>query len=259
MRNLNGFLLVARHAFGRLLMDKRTLGLLLLAAFPGFFAFMQVTFDSHVTVGEFTMAMLYIVLQTILPLAALVVGVAVMGDEIEGRTVTYLFTRPLARPVLYLGRLAGSSAAGGLLVALAVVVAARIFARQVALSDAETVATVGIAVGGFAVYTAFFAALRLLFRRALYIGFVLAVIFEGWVSKLPVSGFAKCSLWHHLALLQVRVLDADVATLPVPSSIGPAETAGGSLQALAWVLVVCLAGGAWLVRSREIRIPAAVA
>ncbi|MHC4162981.1 MAG: hypothetical protein ACYSUM_12695, partial [Planctomycetota bacterium] len=97
MRMLRGYLLVSSNAFGRLLTEKRTLALLLLVALPVVFAFLQVTFERSVDLDTYVLTTLFVVLQLVVPLCALVVGVAVMGDEIESRCVTYLFTRPLPR------------------------------------------------------------------------------------------------------------------------------------------------------------------
>jgi hypothetical protein len=266
---LRGYLLVSSNAFGRLLTEKRTLALLLLVALPVVFAFLQVTFERSVDLDTFlpatawptryVLTTLFVVLQLVVPLCALVVGVAVMGDEIESRCVTYLFTRPLPRWVAYLGRLAGHAAAGGLLITVSVLLVAYLLGRKVELSGREVAASLGIALAGFLVYTTLFAALRLLLRRALFVGFILAVIFEGWVSKLPDSRFASLSVWHHLAVLHARLFGDRWVGQAIPESIGLNETAAHSLWALAIVFVASLLIGITLVQLREIRIPAAVA
>ncbi|MHC5044364.1 MAG: hypothetical protein ACYTGI_18540 [Planctomycetota bacterium] len=259
MNLLRGYLLVFGNAFGRLLTEKRTLALLLLAALPVVFAFLQVTFERDVELDTYILTMLFVVLQLVVPLCALVVGVAVMGDEIESRCVTYLFTRPLPRVVTYLGRLAGHAAAGGLLIAVSVAVVAWLIGREAELSVREAATSLGITLLGFLVYTALFAALRLVLRRALFVGFILAVIFEGWVSKLPVSGFANISVWHHVAVLHARLFGDRWVGEVLPQSIGLDETAAHSLWALAIILAVSLVVGITLIQRREIRIPAAVA
>lgn len=259
MSLLRTWSLVFGNAFVRLLTEKRTLALLLLAALPVVFAFLQVTFERDVELDTYILTMLFVILQMVVPLCALVVGVAVMGDEIESRCVTYLFTRPVARAVIYLGRLAGHAAAGALLLAVSILVVAWLIGREAGLSVREAAASLGIALLGFLVYTALFAALRLVLRRALFVGFILAVIFEGWVSKLPVSGFANISVWHHVAVLHARLFGDRWLGEVLPKSIGLDETAAHSLWALAIILAVSLVVGVFLIQRREIRIPAAVA
>ncbi len=259
MSVLRAWLLVFGNAFGRLLTEKRTLALLLLVALPVVFAFLQVTFERDVELDTYILTMLFVILQMVVPLCALVVGVAVMGDEIESRCVTYLFTRPVPRVVIYLGRLAGHAAAGIVLLTVSILVVAWLIGREAGLSGREAAASLGIALFGFLVYTALFAALRLVLRRALFVGFILAVIFEGWVSKLPVSGFANISVWHHVAVLHARLFGDRWVGDVMPQSIGLDETAAHSLWALAIILAVSLAVGVFLIQRREIRIPAAVA
>jgi ABC-type transport system involved in multi-copper enzyme maturation permease subunit len=259
MRMLHGYLVVSSNAFCRLLTEKRTLALLLLAALPVVFAFLQVTFERDVDLDTYLLTTLFVVLQLVVPLCALVTGVAVMGDEVESRCVTYLFTRPLPRVVIYLGRLAGHAAAGGLLIAVSVLLVAYLLAGEAELSGREIAASLGISLAGFLVYTTLFAALRLLLRRALFIGFILVVIFEGWVSKLPVSGFANLSVWHHLGVLHARLFGDRWGGEAALRSIGPQETAAHSLWVLAIIFVVSLIVGITLVQRREIRVPAAVA
>ena len=56
------------------------------------------------------------VLQVVAPLVGLVLGSIVISEEVEARTITYIFTRPVHRSALFLGRwLAVGLVAGGLL------------------------------------------------------------------------------------------------------------------------------------------------
>jgi len=258
MRLASGFLLVARTAFLRLALHVRAIALVLLAAIPVLFSQMA-AHVGRLQPSQLTMVVLYVVFQTALPIAALVGGVAVLGDEIEGRTLTYLYSRPLPRPLFYLGRMAGHFAACALLLSVSLLLTLQPFVGPVGLTAGEVAGTVAILLLGLATYTGLFALLRLFFKRALFIGFIGAVIFEGWVSKMPVSGFAKVSVWHHLALLELDLLRRDGRPLPWPSSIGPTEVAADSVRTLMIVLLLGVIAGCWLVRSREVRLPAAVA
>ena len=56
------------------------------------------------------------VLQVVAPLVGLVLGSIVISEEVEARTITYIFTRPVHRSALFLGRwLAVGLVAGGIL------------------------------------------------------------------------------------------------------------------------------------------------
>ena len=254
MRN---FLRLSLHAGGRAFVGKRGLVLGLLSALPIALAWIQVENDPRVNETEFVGVML-LVFQFVVPLAGLFFGVAVLGDEIEGRTLTYLFTRPHPRPLVFLARYFGLATAFGLLLLGTVAVTSYIYASKVPITARQVAGTAGIAVLGFLVYAAFFAALRLFVQRALFVGFILGFIFEGGVSKLPHSGISRCTVWHHLALLEVRLFEGKVSASgdlrEVLLGIAPDETVAGSLAVLGAILVLSLAAGAWRVRSQETRL-----
>jgi ABC-type transport system involved in multi-copper enzyme maturation permease subunit len=259
MNALSGFLLVFRHSFLRLLRGKRLFVLLLLAAIP---AIISALISSHAkTVGmeDYLSTVLILVLQATVPFGALSLGIAVLGDEIDGRTITFLYTRPLPRPVFFLGRLFGFVGAFGVLLALSVFLTAFFFREHVELSGREVGGTVAIAVGGLLVYAAFFAMLRAYFKKALYIGFLLTFAFEITISKMPVAGISKISIWHQLALLVARLHGDRARGHDLLGTVKPEETAGDALLILACVLVASLVLGCWAVKAREVRVPAAVA
>ena len=45
-------------------------------------------------------------IRNVLPLAALFFATSLVADEVEGRTLTYLITRPLTRPSIFVGKFA---------------------------------------------------------------------------------------------------------------------------------------------------------
>ncbi|MGH7163785.1 MAG: ABC transporter permease [Planctomycetota bacterium] len=254
-----GILLVARQAFTQALRGPRAWILCSVAALPVGMALLIANVARSVDVRGFVGFVMGFVLQIVVPFIGLLLGAAVLGDEIEGRTITYLFTRPLPRPVFFLGRLLGFFAAFGAVVGLAVGAVAATYRSHVDLSAQEVAGVSGIAVAGFLAYLAFFAALRTLFRRALFVGFLLVFIFEVTVSKIPGAGIARLSVWHHMIVLLGHLLDRHGIRGRVLVGVAPEETPGGSLVVLAAVLGVSLALGAWNVHRREVQVPAAAA
>jgi hypothetical protein len=251
------FLLLWRHAAARALLGRRGIGLLLLAVLPAGLAWLLVTYDARVSTNSFVATMLILAFQFVLPFAGIFLGVAVMGDEIEGRTITYLFTRPMSRPLVFLARYLGHGAAFSAFLFATLALTALVFRTRVALPVREAAASAGLGVLGFLVYAAFFAALRTVVRRALFVGFILAFILEGFVSKLPRSGISGCSVWHHLALLQMRLFPASVGSGEIgdlTAGIGPEETVASSLWVLGSILVASLVAGALNVQARETRL-----
>ncbi|MCK6461964.1 MAG: ABC transporter permease [Planctomycetes bacterium] len=252
-----GFLLLWGHATSRALLGRRGLLLILLAALPVVLAWIQVEHDPRLSPTKFVAVTLMFVFQFVVPLAGLFLGVAVLGDEIEGRTLTYLFTRPHGRGLVFLARYLGAVTAFAPLLAATVTVMAYLFGNHVEVTARDAVATAGIAVTGFLVYAAIFATLRLFLPRALFAGFILGFILEGGISKLPETGISRWSVWHHLALLETRLFEGRLAATPLRKllqGIAPDETAGGSIAVLAALLVVSLAIGLWRVRRQETRL-----
>jgi ABC-type transport system involved in multi-copper enzyme maturation permease subunit len=257
MTSLRASLLLARHAFAATLRGRRLLALLFLAAMPVAVSFLIVGFDPHVQAGDFVEVMLHVVVQAVTPLLALVAGVAVLGDEIEGRTVTYLFTRPVPRPLVFAARFTGCTSGFAIVLGAAAAACGAAFAGHIGLGTLRLLLASAVPVIGFFAWAAVFAALRAFLRRALFVGFFVAVIFEGMVGNLPASPLSNLSVSHHLAVLLVRVLDG--FPFHPPQGLGPDESAFASAQALLGVFVVALLAGAWKVHAREIRIPPAVA
>jgi ABC-type transport system involved in multi-copper enzyme maturation permease subunit len=248
-------LLLAGHAASRALLGRRGLALVLLALLPAGVAWLRVAHDSPVGVAEYPTVMLMLVYQFVAPFAALFLGVAVLGDEIEGRTVTYLFSRPVPRPLVYVARYAGQVATFSVLLAAALALMALVFRTRVPIDSGDAALSACVAVLGFAVYAAFFAALRVFLRRALFVGFLLAFILEGFISKLPRSGVSSWSVWHHMAVLETGIFGRGFDTSgALTRGVGDDETVVRSLVILGAVLLASLAAGAWAVRARETRL-----
>jgi hypothetical protein len=266
--NLGSILLLARVAAWRSLSGKRGVSLVLLAFVPALILhLLGIPWESAIAEGrprelvlfEAVMGLLVVLFSFVLPFAALFLGVSVLGDEIEGRTITYLYTRPVARQAAYLARLFGSLAGFAVPLAVSTWFAMRPMVAQFDLGPREVRGTIACVTIGLFVYGAIFAVLRALFKHALFVGFILAFLVEGVLSKLPVTSVSSCSVWHHLAVVQVRIFDVGPAFFEDFKALDPAETATRSLWILGSVFTVSCVLGALLVRYREVRLPAAVA
>ncbi len=260
MSHLRSFALVARHAFAQTLRGKRLLLLVLLVGLPVLISMMIAGAKQKSALFDVQMWALVVLLRGVVPLAALFLGVAVVGDEIEGRTITFLFTRPVPRWLLYLARYSGAALAFLLLLGLSVAASGMVFARHLPVDARAMVGTGAVAAAGFLVYGAFFAMLRLFLQRALLVGFLIGFIVETVILSMPPGGFGTISIGHHLALLQVDVFPGAVAIgEEIIESLGPDETVAGSIRALCWILGGSLLVGAVRITRSEIRIPSSVA
>lgn len=206
--------------------------------------------------SELTIGILWnILVQIITPLVALTYGSAVLAEEIEDRTITYLFTRPLERAAILLGRwLAALVPLLGALALSAVSVLAIL--GHVGLREGvsepegfERDLVLTILLGG-AVYSAIFAAAGALFRRPVLLGLGYTFVYELLLGSLPGSN-QKATVQYYLR----SFLLGDDETLQEAFSnnlalIELAEPAA-ALRMLGYILVGALLIGAWRLSKRE--------
>jgi ABC-type transport system involved in multi-copper enzyme maturation permease subunit len=89
----------------RSLTSRRTMLSLALALLPGAIAWTLAHFAHRVSAGDIATHLGWLlILQVLLPILALIGGTAVVTEEVEDRTITFLFSRPIVRASLLLGR-----------------------------------------------------------------------------------------------------------------------------------------------------------
>ena len=90
----------------RVLLTKRIALVLLGCLVPPTIAWAVLTIPDRpgAPIEAFLFPSWYLVMQLMVPLAAVIAGSAVISEEVEDRTITYLLTRPIPRPAVLLGR-----------------------------------------------------------------------------------------------------------------------------------------------------------
>ena len=261
MNNLSGLLLVWRNTLRTALRGKRLLVLLALAVLPLLIAWVVSANAKNVSHGEFMLVFMMVVCQVTLPFGSLFLGVAALGDEIDGRTITFLFTRPLPRTVFYFGRLLGFATAFGLLVAASTLFMSLILGSRLEISGTQMAGVIGIALAGMVAYMAFFAALRTLTKKAILVGFVVTFILEFMLSKAPPGNGAQLTVWHHLSRLTANVFRGQArfeGPLENLRDVPDLYDLSSSVYVLANIIVVSMFVGWYVVKTREIRVSATV-
>ncbi len=117
----------------------------------------------------------------ILPLVALILATSVLGSEIDDGSVIQLLSKPLPRSDIILSKLVAAIAVTVAFTAVPVFLAGLIATGQVGGL------TLGFTVGslvGAVVYCALFVALSLLTRRAVAVGLVYVLLWEGLLADL---------------------------------------------------------------------------
>ncbi len=176
----------------RLIVSKRALVCLLLALGPVVAAAIlrYVTAANGQTLPAFELGWVLLVQGTV-PLLALILGAAVVAEEIEDRTLTYLFTRPVPRAAVLLGRwLATAVLTEGLILLSAATTFAILKGGtgddpRWALPPGMDAAMIRTSLLGGLVYSALFSAGGALVKHPMIAGIGYTFVIEGFVANLP--------------------------------------------------------------------------
>jgi ABC-2 type transport system permease protein len=163
---------------------RRTLLVVLLGALPILVTLLVRVSGRNSGLDGVTLAILdRLVISTLVPIVGLVFGTAALGAELDDGTAIYLLTKPIPRWRIVTAKV---GVAAGLAV-LATAPAAFAAAAILAGSGQALVAAVGYAVGAAvaaSLYAAVFLALSLITGRALAIGLIYVLVWEGLLSGL---------------------------------------------------------------------------
>ncbi|MBA2664083.1 MAG: ABC transporter permease [Bradymonadaceae bacterium] len=173
----------------RLVFARKTIVLLVVQLLPAIAALVYVLFKDIDGLTMFRSTVEMVTLPFLLPLAALFYGGPTIVDEMEGRTLTYLTLRPVAKPVLFLGKFFA-----GTLTALVVVLVplALLFLACLGKSSdlSASLSSFGFimlaAAMGVITYSAIFALLGVVFATSLLSGIIYFVVVEMVFSLLPL-------------------------------------------------------------------------
>lgn len=136
-----------------------------------------------------------LIVTAVLPLTALLLGVSVLGDELEDSTAVYILAKPLPRWQILLPKLTVAALLTSGLVLLSVV-----GAGLIALYGRGGGLLAGFAVGtvcGALAYSALFVLLSLVTSRALIAGMVYVFIWETTITAL-FEGTRYLSIRHYV-------------------------------------------------------------
>ncbi|MBL8862821.1 MAG: ABC transporter permease [Planctomycetes bacterium] len=254
IRLLQASALHAAMHLPRLLRSRRTLIVLLLALAPALVAWLAGRLNSSNAPGEIAIAVGWIfVLQLVVPLVGLVSGSAAIADEVEDRTLTYLFTRPMPRASLLLGRWAASAllltAMLGLGVGLFLQAAALARGAGQPLEWGIGAPLLCATLAGGLVYSALAAALGCFVKNPIVVGLAYAFAVEGFLANLPGKNQVLTVQFHLRSLLAQH---ASPAWAQFEGFTGAGLLEGTTSAAVLGCLTLgALLAGAWRLSRRE--------
>lgn len=186
------------------------------------------------------------------PVLGVLYGTSLIADEVEDKTITYLFTRPVPRGAVVIGKYLAYLACTTLIVLPAVMMVyfALVPVTQVSASFGLLLTDLGILALGLAVYGALFAWVGASLKRPLLIGLVfafgwepLALLVPGYLRQFTVAYYLQALVPHAMpANASASLLGAVFRATPSPVS---------SVCWLMAIMVGCLALAARAVERRE--------
>jgi len=189
-------------------------------------------------------------IRNVLPLAALFYATSLVADEVEGKTLTYLLTRPLTRAAIFAGKFAAYVATTFTLALPAAVLTFFILmtaptAPPLAAALADLPRDLGVMLLTLVAYGALFGLLGVLLKRPVIPGLV---FLYGWELLANVPGYLPrftLTAWLR-SLVPYRPAEDGLAGLF--QQVLPADQALAVLVCVSFALV---AAAAWIFSSRE--------
>jgi ABC-type transport system involved in multi-copper enzyme maturation permease subunit len=165
--------------------------------------------------GIFGVMMWMLFLRFIVPVLGVFYGTALMADEVEDKTITYLFTRPIPRGAVLVGKFLAYLACTLLVVLPSVMIVYFLLVpfSQLPATFGSLLVDLGLLALGLAVYGGVFAFVGAFFKRPLVIGLVFAFGWEQFVLALPGS-LKQLTIAYYLQALVPHTMPSDgVASL----------------------------------------------
>jgi len=187
------------------------------------------------------------------PVLGVFYGTSLMADEVEDKTITYLFTRPVRRGAVLFGKYLAYLACTIFVVLPSVMLVYLLVVPMrgsLGASFIDLVKDLSLLALGLAVYGALFAFVGAKFKRPLLVGLVFifgweqaALAFPGYLKKFTIA--------YYLQGLVPHAMPSDSVLTLIQGVFRESPSLGGSLFGLGAMLVVFIALAAWVVERRE--------
>ena len=196
-------------------------------------------------------------LRLAVPLLGMFYGTALIADEVEDKTITYLFTRPVSRGAVLVGKYLAYLGCTGLVVLPSVMLVfflvVPLLGGSIGAGFPSLLKDLGLLAVGLAVYGAVFALVGAWFKRPLLTGLVfiflwepIVVVVPGYMKRFTVSYYLQGLVPH--AMPQDGVVTSILAIL---QAFDVMPSAAASLMGLVVILLGGLSLAIWLVERRE--------
>jgi ABC-2 type transport system permease protein len=256
-----GFFYSALRVFdlslGQMLWSRRTIFMVLVVGVPVFMAVVVRLIEAFsgraMNVNNITMdgpaifgLMIWIFfLRFSVPVLSIFYGTALIADEVEDKTITFLFTRPIPRGAVLVGKYLAFLMSTLIVVLPSVIIVWLLIVPirgSLGASFIDLVKDLLILTAGFAVYGALFAWVGAKFKRPLMIALFFVFAWENAAMLFP-GYMRRFTIAHYLQGLVPHAMPSDSAVSLLQSVFHEVPTLGTAVFWLAaiWVLFLYLA------------------
>ena len=155
--------------------------------------------------GVFGVMIWMLFLRFVVPVLGVFYGTALMADEVEDKTITYLFTRPIPRGAVLVGKYLAYLACTLLVVLPSVMLVYFLLIRLPEIPETfpQLLTDLGLLGLGLAVYGAVFAFVGAFFKRPLVIGLAfafgweqIAMVMPGYMRRFTIAYYIQSLVPH---------------------------------------------------------------
>jgi ABC-2 type transport system permease protein len=201
----------------------------------------------------FGMMMWLLYIRFIVPVLGVFYGTSLIADEVDDKTLTYLFTRPIPRAAVLFGKYFAYLACTVLLVLPSVVLIYLLLAPiggTIGEAFPTLVADLGVLAIGLTAYGAVFAFVGARLKRPVVVGLVFAFGWEPAVLLFP--GYLKhLTVAYYVQALVPHAMPKDSVVSLMMQALADAPSVPASVVALAVISVVALWSAGRTVEKRE--------
>lgn len=203
--------------------------------------------------GVFGIMVWMLYLRFAIPILGVFYGTALMADEVEDKTITYLFSRPISREAVLFGKYLAYLGCTILVVLPSIMLVWLLvipMGGSFGANFIDLVKDLGIVAIGLAVYGAVFAFIGAYFKRPLLIGLVFVFGWEQVALMFPWS-FKLYTVAHYLQGLVPHAMPNDGFTSNLQAIFRDTPSLATSLVTLGLITAVFLYFAARIVARRE--------
>jgi len=212
--------------------------------------FLRFTPTSTATMAYSTLSELIVF--RILALAAAIFATGVVSQEVEQKTIVYLLTRPVPRPVLILARTLAASVTVsivGILSAIGTALGTRATFGELFFRDCSA-----LILGSFA-YCALFVLVSLLINKSMVINLIFAFGYEAAVPKMP-GDIYKVSINSYLMSIashpKIAPVTSDAAPVATPAAVNTIQPGAAWLAMIGLVVLCSMFNAQWFDRNEYV-------